>query len=262
MKRLLSILTLVSLVLLVPLVSTASPVRSALGANRLEAHYSDLPYDAEVEYLESRNANLCRIHTGIKATATMGFECVYETVRESSAYWAGYAFGGYAWTQSRIDCLVYWERSGSINMSRINYGSSNITSSTTTVPIGTVVSHVVRVDPLEGIWLDGEKVLSSPFTAVGANNRYPYIVLFARGTESLSGFTVSGLDGGEGRCIRISRFKCFDNGEMVCDFIPVRFTNEFGLAEGAMYDCVSGELFRNAGMGSFIIGPDIVPLEY
>ena len=125
-----------------------------------------------------------------------------------------------------------------------------------TGPVGTVVSRVVRVDPLEGIWLDGEKVLSSPFTAVGANNRYPYIVLFARGTESPSGFIASGLDGSEGRCIRISRFKCFDNGEMVCDYIPVRFTNEDGLTEGAMYDYVSGELIRNAGDGAFIIGPD------
>ena len=37
----------------------------------------------------------------------------------------------------------------------------------------------------------------------------------------------------------------------------VRFTNEFGQQEGAMYDFVSGELFRNSGTGSFIIGPDL-----
>ena len=46
-------------------------------------------------------------------------------------------------------------------------------------------------------------------------------------------------------------------GEMIArDFIAVRFTNESGVSEGAMYDRVSGELFRNAGTGAFIIGPD------
>ena len=39
-------------------------------------------------------------------------------------------------------------------------------------------------------------------------------------------------------------------------FIPVRFTNDDGVSEGAMYDKVSGQLYRNAGTGAFIIGPD------
>ena len=39
-------------------------------------------------------------------------------------------------------------------------------------------------------------------------------------------------------------------------FIPVRFTNEDGVSEGAMYDKVSGQLYRNAGTGAFVIGPD------
>lgn len=40
------------------------------------------------------------------------------------------------------------------------------------------------------------------------------------------------------------------------DSIAVRFTNELGETEGAMYDRVSGQLYRNAGTGAFIIGPD------
>ena len=46
------------------------------------------------------------------------------------------------------------------------------------------------------------------------------------------------------------------NGAHLIDLIPVRFTNENEEPEGALYDRVSGELFRNAGLGSFIIGPD------
>lgn len=38
--------------------------------------------------------------------------------------------------------------------------------------------------------------------------------------------------------------------------VPVRFTNENNQTEGAMYDKVTKQLFRNQGSGSFIIGPD------
>ena len=46
------------------------------------------------------------------------------------------------------------------------------------------------------------------------------------------------------------------DGKLVRDLISVRFTNEDGVIEGAMYDKVSGQLYRNAGTGAFIIGPD------
>ena len=48
-----------------------------------------------------------------------------------------------------------------------------------------------------------------------------------------------------------------EGGVLVRDFIPVRFTNEQGVSEGAMYDRVSGQLFRNSGTGVFIVGTDI-----
>ena len=49
---------------------------------------------------------------------------------------------------------------------------------------------------------------------------------------------------------------CIDN-IIVRDFVPIRFTNENEAEEGAMYDFVSEQLFRNNGTGSFIIGPDL-----
>ena len=50
--------------------------------------------------------------------------------------------------------------------------------------------------------------------------------------------------------------KLSDGTDVTHDSIPVRFTNEQGVSEGAMYDRVSGALFRNAGTGAFVIGPD------
>lgn len=45
------------------------------------------------------------------------------------------------------------------------------------------------------------------------------------------------------------------------DMIAVRFTNELGQPEGAMYDRVSHKLFRNMGTGNFIIGRDVNPIS-
>ena len=55
---------------------------------------------------------------------------------------------------------------------------------------------------------------------------------------------------------KISRFKVSNALQERVDFISVRFTNELGQSEGAMYDKVSGQLFRNQGTGAFTIGPD------
>ena len=55
---------------------------------------------------------------------------------------------------------------------------------------------------------------------------------------------------------RIYSFKAWQNGTLVRDFIPVRFANEDGASEGAMFDKASGQLYRNAGTGAVVIGPD------
>lgn len=57
--------------------------------------------------------------------------------------------------------------------------------------------------------------------------------------------------------MRVYFCKITSGGDLVRDFQPVRFTNEQGVFEGAMYDRVSGELFRNQGMGAFLYGNDI-----
>ena len=56
---------------------------------------------------------------------------------------------------------------------------------------------------------------------------------------------------------RVSSFVVKVGGVLIADFIPVRFLNENDEWEGAMYDLVSGDLFVNAGSGSFLIGPDV-----
>lgn len=50
----------------------------------------------------------------------------------------------------------------------------------------------------------------------------------------------------------ISSYKHLKNGVAVCDFIPVRVGTT-----GYMYDKVSKQLFGNSGTGSFVLGPDV-----
>lgn len=57
--------------------------------------------------------------------------------------------------------------------------------------------------------------------------------------------------------MRHGRFTIYKNEVTVLDLVPVRFTNEQGVSEGAMYDRVSGQLFRNSGTGAFLFGTDI-----
>lgn len=51
----------------------------------------------------------------------------------------------------------------------------------------------------------------------------------------------------------IKNYKQYRNNTIVIDLIPVRIGNV-----GYMFDKVSGQLFGNAGSGSFILGPDII----
>ena len=52
-------------------------------------------------------------------------------------------------------------------------------------------------------------------------------------------------------------FFLFVGDELIMNLVPCRFINEVDENEGAMYDRISGNLFRNQGTGSFIIGPDL-----
>ena len=58
--------------------------------------------------------------------------------------------------------------------------------------------------------------------------------------------------------VRLFGVQVYDsNNTLVRDYIPVRKGTV-----GYLYDRVSGKLFGNAGTGDFVLGPDVVPVEY
>lgn len=75
----------------------------------------------------------------------------------------------------------------------------------------------------------------------------------ANGTLSIFGEKVSTTKPSYGVKGRLHRFLLYDvNHQIKLDLIPVVKDNV-----GYMYDKVSGQLFGNAGTGSFIVGPRV-----
>lgn len=179
-----------------------------------------LPYDAEIEYLESSGNQY--IDTGVVLDATMTVRVLYDYIRP------GFVFG------ARNDQRV--EYSGVTNESTgdydIRYGNK-ILYKQTSIPPG--INDVV-ISPT-GVVLNGKTVSVATYGDMFFSG---HCFLF---TINQGGSPHSGL----WAVNRIRRFSI----ENIIDLIPVRVGNV-----GYMYDKVSKQLFGNAGTGEFILGPD------
>ena len=178
-----------------------------------------LPYDAEVEYLESDGGKY--INTGIKAD----YGLIYRIDAEIFVS-AGCVFGAYdrrAFMQINIDAYVLYNTSIAIrNPSGFEIG--------------------VRGEEILGPNIYKHNGLSLPAT-FGTENVNANVVLFGRSETTSYGQNFKG---------RIFGFSISNSSEArILDFIPVRVG---GI--GYMYDRVSGELFGEVYGGMFIIGPD------
>ena len=188
-----------------------------------------LPYDAEVEYLESTGTQW--IDTGYTPSGPTTFNLSATFTPTSSEF---DFFGAYRlYTQGSMICGCY-------NKFVFGYNPPNS-----------------RIDSAS---LGSAEIYAKIEYSLGQSSR----TLKVNGTTySGNGATFSNLEVTLFRSNFIGIFKChafqiYDaNGILVRDFQPVRFTNENGQSEGAMYDRVSRKLFRNAGTGSFTIGPDV-----
>ena len=216
--------------LAIPVGGTARDVkRVSIGGTTVWEEPSPLPYDAEVEYLESTGTQY--IDTGVKPSNDLRtkFRAAYtHTPIESNST----IFGSRS-TASSND--RYW----------LNYDSKF------EVGYGSYYNTGVTVSPGEIFDVDfnyienGDhkfKINDSVFTYSGTPNTTIGIILFGR----IAGAQVT-------RCS--SRFysaQFFRNGILIRDYIPVRVGTV-----GYLYDRVSGQLFGNAGSGSFSYGSDL-----
>ena len=200
----------------------------------------DIPYDAEVEYLEGDGIayiTLMSVHGLTWADNLFECECKVRAAPagntttinmcESSERWYGLS-------------LNYHGNYKTLVIERY----ANVAAYKVRVFDGFSQPHIYYWTPSAG-YIDGELYQNYSPTLSGSLIRDIYMF-----KNAYSGVISHAGD-------RVYWLRFFINNTLRFNLIPVRFTNENGQTEGAMYDKVTKQLFRNAGTGAFIIGPDI-----
>lgn len=192
-----------------------------------------LPYDAEVDYLESTGTQW--IDTGVYGAYNRGTEIDFALTSIQSE-------------KGIFGCLGLPRQCIILAGDRLRY---DLGSGSTSRYTQTTARRVVSYNPSSHVVTD---------SVYGVVRWDDPISEFSETPDTMTIFA----DKRDGTIISTSRianmrlygFRVWDSSVNLLDFIPVRFTNEQGVSEGAMYDRVSGALFRNVGTGAFTIGPD------
>jgi hypothetical protein len=200
------------------------------------------PYDAEVEYLESTGTQY--IDTGVVPDLGFGIYVEFESLVAPATTGKTFkVFGSSRYRNGQWGgpLILTWAMTSGGQMSWFQTES---------------VFYNPGIRGNTRMWV---RIIGDEFTnSFGAkfstpkrtlNNVFGTLYLLSVHTD------INISDSASGRVFSCS---IYNNAILVRDFIPVRFTNENGDTEGAMYDKVSGELFRNQGTGAFILGPDAV----
>lgn len=185
-----------------------------------------LPYDAEVEYLESSGTQY--IDTAIKFNGAMNIKCVFQNIDATATARDRRFFGGAdGWLGNGVSFAEN-------NFAFFNQRGSLFYYNDTYVHTLTLIGRALKID----------NVTKYTFSA-NSNTAKTSIALFAEHRPTMY---LSYLTG------RIKSFSIGYNSDAndVIDLIPVRVGTT-----GYMYDKVSGKLFGNSGTGNFILGNDI-----
>ena len=194
---------------------------------------SSLPYDAEVEYIQTDGKAF--IDTGIKTSSNLTFDInIYIPSYSGQGFWC---FGGRTYATSgqmaffnnAVNNLKDWRynnNSRNLNgmLSQGNHNFNNTTSRNTLV-------------------IDGSTSLTATNSTFYTNYNFYLLTLNVNGTPAIANIANGA---------RILPSKIYLSGVLVRDYIAVR---KDGI--GYLYDKVSGELFGNANSeGAFSYGAD------
>lgn len=197
-----------------------------------------LPYDAEVEYLESTGTQW--IDTGVLANGEFDFDYMFRmNTLQGNTVGMGARSSSQFLTALQIN-----------NTQRFAFAYLGTVWSNDAWNISAGRDYRVQLhfhNGSQSIAVDGNTLLTDSSVGVEALNLPIYI--FKRSNSATE--TVYGLNG------RFYFCKIYQNGTLVRDYITVRKGTV-----GYLYDRVSGKLFGNAGTGDFVLGADVVPVEY
>lgn len=183
-----------------------------------------LPYDAEVEWLES---------TGIQ----------YITIPHQSDS-----------KRVLIDAMVAWM--GGAGVQTLFHETDSASGSDRVFVNGSTLKwggQIYGPDAVVGEIAHVEVSIPTGYAKVNGQNTYNNAWYVGSGIDVFATKYTNSV-GSFGNFKLYSLVRTIDGNSS--EIINVRFTNENGVIEGALYDRVSGQLFRNAGTGAFVIGPD------
>lgn len=210
---------------------TTEVKKICLGSEQVWPVESTLPYDAEVEYLESSGTQY--IDTGIYGDIELDYEVVAQ-ITGSNQYHN--ILGDRYSSSSRRYSLMY-DKKATTSGGYFNCGNSNQVD----LPKSYRTSGYLTYKK-DGLHIYINNNLIGSFAEQTFTTPNTIIIYGCRNNGALQ----NSLAG------RISSCSFSRNGVKILDFIPVRVEQV-----GYMYDKVSGQLFGNAGTGSFVLGNDV-----
>ena len=198
-----------------------------------------LPYDAEVEYLECAGTSSVfpYIDTGIVGSMDVTVSVrIWKSTKATNECAMG------SWDRGNTRCWPLYFNSNKyyLGMGQLSHAFTEVTSE---------VWHDIALTKSGNTFTytaDGAVVGQSSSTLTFASTRTLYIGAMNDTGNPFYYF-----------CGRFAFVKIYVAGTLVRDYIPVRKGNA-----GYLYDRVSGALFGNAGTGDFVLGQDVVPVEY
>lgn len=212
----------------------ARPTRSLIGGRILEAEgNANLPYDSEVEYLQSSGTQYIDLLLNSTDDVFCDFDIKYLRLTDY-----GYAPFGYRYGATARYGL--WINGGGLTYYA---GVDSSHSADLKVPPRNYDVHHLSVRNGQYIEFDGNRTE----VGIGTVRDNIGILLFAMVTSGR----------GKSEFIKdlaqVYYFKVYDKyGEPLRDMIPVRKDGA-----GYMYDFVTESLFGNSGTGEFILGTDV-----
>ena len=205
--------------------------RQLMMANTGAAPVPVLPYDAEIEYIQTDGA--AYINTSIKPSSNTTFEIdTYIPNHGSTAFWV---FGSRV--SGSAGQFAYLNDGG---LDRKNYRFGN-QSSFASEKLAEGWHHFDNTATPRTLIIDTNITLTATANTFAQTN-YPIYLLC---------LNVNGTASAPATGARLGDVKIYESGELVFDGFPVR---KDGV--GYLYDRVTETLFGNAGAGGFILGND------
>lgn len=190
---------------------------------------SSLPYDAEIEYLECTGMQYINPDITLDADTT-GVMLIFNAA---------------------ITAFVSGNSSLMVAISSPNSGVQVYTASG-----NKIYNQGAYVSPSINTFYTFTTTTTSSRRTIQLNSGTPSTQSFSRSITDNSKLEIMGysdwVDAGRCSKAKYKSFQIYINGIIVRYYIPVRVGTV-----GYMYDKISGELFGNAGSGSFTLGPDV-----